>query len=217
MTPAGLVELLADLIVGLADGLTDGPGARRPLGHPARVAIDGAPAADPAGLAAALVDPLRVRGHPVVRVPAAGFVRPASVRLERGRTDPDALYELALDTGALLREVLVPLGPGGSGRFLASLWDAGRDRATRAPYLSAGPATVVLIDGALLLRPQLRAHLDLAVHLHLSPAALARRTPAGQRWALEAHARYEQEAAPLDADVIVRMDDPRRPAVVVRP
>jgi hypothetical protein len=206
VTPAALVELLADVI------------AERRRGQPTRVAIDGPPAADPAGLAAALVDPLRVRGRDAVRAPAGGFLRPASVRLERGRADPDALYELALDTEALLREVLTPLAPGGSGRFLPSLWDPERDRATRAAYRVATSRTVVLVDGSLLLRPELRRQLDLSVHLHLTPAALARRTPPDQGWTLAAHARYEREAAPLaTADVVVRMDDPRRPAVAVRP
>src|SRR6185295_19483177 len=82
VTPAALVELLADLIA-------DRAAATRPP-RPLRVAIDGPPAADPGGLAAALVDPLRARGRAAVRIPADGFLRPASVRLERGRSDPDA-------------------------------------------------------------------------------------------------------------------------------
>lgn len=48
-------------------------------------------------------------------------------------------------------------------------------------------------------------------------AALARRTPGEQRWTLPAYARYEQEVAPQAvADVVVRVDDPRRPAVIDR-
>src|SRR5690606_32041270 len=71
-----------------------------------RVAIDGPPAADPGGLADALVDPLRVRGRPVLRISTVDFLRPASLRYEFGRTNPDAYYEGWLDESGLRREVL---------------------------------------------------------------------------------------------------------------
>jgi hypothetical protein len=54
---------------------------------------------------------------------------------------------------------------------------------------------------------------DLSVHLRLSPAALARRTPPADAWTLRAFDRYEREDRPdRAADVVVRADDPRRPA-----
>lgn len=180
-----------------------------------RVAVDGPPPAAPNRLADALVDPLRLRGRPAVRVSARWFLRPASVRLERGRTDPDAYYDLWLDGAALRREVLDPLGPGGSGRYLPSLWDPVADRATRADHAAApGPAATLLLDGSLLLGRGLP--LDLTVHLRLSEAALDRRMDAADRWTLPAFARYEAEVAPaVTADVVVRLDDPRHPAVVL--
>lgn len=97
-----------------------------------RVALDGASAADPGALADALVEPLRVRGREVLRISAADFLRPASVRLEYGRHDAEAYYDRWLDTGALFREVFDPTEADGSGLVLPSLWDAARDRATRA-------------------------------------------------------------------------------------
>lgn len=107
-----------------------------------RVAVDGAPAAGTAELAGALAAELPARGRPVLRVSAAGFWRPASLRLEYGHQDADAYYQLWLDTGALRREVLdpppepsaweVPPGPRGSGRALPSLRDPVTDRSTRA-------------------------------------------------------------------------------------
>jgi hypothetical protein len=70
----------------------------------------------------------------------------------------------------------------------------------------------VLVDGCLLLGRGLP--FDLTVHLRLSAAALARRTPAEQRWTLPAYARYEAEVDPdRVADVVVRLDDPRHPAI----
>jgi hypothetical protein len=201
ISPSLLVEELADRIA-----------AVRPPSW-ARVAVDGAPAARPADLADALVGPLRLRGREVLRVSAADFLRPASLRLEHGRDDPDVFYTDWLDSAGLTREALGPLGPGGSGRVLPSLWDSAVDRATRAAYVTLADRGVLLLDGALLLGRGLP--LDHVVHLSLSPAALARRAAPAERWTLPAYERYETEAVPAQvADTVVRVNDPRHPALV---
>jgi hypothetical protein len=199
-----------DVLVGeLADRLAGQDPDRR-----LRVAIDGAPAARPEDLADALVDPLRVRGRPAVRIAADDFLRPASVRLEYGRTNPDAFYSGWLDEAALRREVLDPAGPGGSGRIVIRLWDARTDRATREPYTPLPPTAVVLVSGPLLLGAGLP--FDATVHLEVSAAALERRTDPDARWTLPAFARYRAEVDPASfADVVIRLDDPRRPALVL--
>ena len=199
ISPASLAEELTDRI----DALTD----RRRIA----VAVDGAAGAtETTELADALVDPLRLRGHATLRVSAHDFLRPASLRFEHGRTNPDARYIDWLDLGALRREVLDPLAEDGSGEVLPALWDAERDRATRAARVPLPPGGVVLIDGELLLGAGLA--FDLAVHLWLSPAALRRRVP--EAWALPAYERYEAEVGPGTlADVVVRVDDPRHPAL----
>lgn len=182
-----------------------------------RVAVDGAPAARPGELADALVGPLRLRGRPVLRVSASDFLRPASLRLEHGRTDPHAYYDRWLDEQGLRREVLDRLAPeNGSGEVLPSLWDAARDRATRAPYVTLPRGGVLLLDGDLLLGRLLP--FDLTVHLWLSSSARTRGTDTEHRWTLPAFERYEAEVDPSSAaDVVVRMDDHRRPALVESP
>ncbi|MET8354108.1 MULTISPECIES: uridine kinase [unclassified Micromonospora] len=178
-----------------------------------RVAVDGAPAAGPDELAAALVEPLRARGRPVLHVRATDFLRPASLRFELGRTNPDAYYEGWVDEAGLRREVLDPAGPSGTGRLLPSLWDAVADRASRARYVDLPPGGVVLVSGALLLGGGLP--FDITIHLELSAAALRRRTEPAQDWTLPAFDRYAEEVVPASfADVVVRADDPRRPALV---
>ncbi|MDQ7807389.1 uridine kinase [Amycolatopsis sp. A133] len=196
ISPAVLAEELADRV----DALT----TRR-----IAVAVDGAAGAtETAELADALVDPLRLRGRATLRVSARDFLRPASLRFEHGRTNPDVRYTDWLDLGALRREVLEPLK--GSGEVLPSLWDAERDRATRAARVPLPEGGVVLVDGELLLGAGLA--FDLAVHLWLSPAALRRRVP--DAWAVPAYERYEEEVDPGTlADVVVRVDDPRHPAL----
>jgi len=177
-----------------------------------RVGVDGPPAAGPDVLAGALVDPLRARGRPVRHVSTSDFLRPASVRFEHGRENPDSLYEDWWDFAGLRREVLEPLEPGGTGRILPTLWDAAIDRATRAGYEAVPEGGVVLVSGPLLLGGGLP--FELTVHLALSPAALARRTEPEQAWTLPAYARYADEVAPWTfADIVVRVDDPRRPAL----
>jgi hypothetical protein len=178
-----------------------------------RVAVDGAPPSTPGAFADTLAERLRLRGRAVLRVSAMDFLRPASLRFERGRYNPDARYEDWLDAGGLTREVLEPAGPGGSGRVLPSLWNAETDRATRADYVVLPAGGVVVVDGELLVGRGLA--FDHAVHLWLSPSALARATPAGEAWALPAFARYESEVNPLlRADIGVRVDDPAHPAVL---
>ncbi len=143
------------------------------------------------------------------------FWRPASLRLERGREDPDALLDEWVDVAGLRREVLDAVGPGGSGRYLPSLRDPATSRSTRAAYVEAEPGLVVVLDGALCLG--LGLALDLTVHLALRPATLARRTAPDAAWTLAAYGRYAEEVRPEDvADVVVRVDDPRHPALVVR-
>jgi hypothetical protein len=177
-----------------------------------RLAVDGPPPARPRALADAVAARLRVRGRPVVVVDAADYLRPASLRLEFGRTDPDMFLDGWLDVGGLRREVLEPADPGGSGRVLPRLWDAGADRAHRDRYVDLPADGVVVLTGALLLGRGLP--LDLAVHLRMSEQALERRLAADERWTLPAYVRYTAENTPEKiADLLVLADHPDRPAV----
>ncbi|MEQ7128199.1 uridine kinase [Actinopolymorpha sp. B11F2] len=196
------------LVAEVVDAIDD-----RPRDSGVRVLVDGSPPTRPREWAGALVDPLRTRGRPVVQVSAEDYLRPASLRFERGRDDPDVMYEDWLDTGALVREVFAPLAAGGTGRILPARHDAALDRAYRSEYVAVPPGGVVLVSGSLLLGCGLPA--DLSVHLALSPSALARSTPEEERWTLPAYARYEVEAEPSrQADVVVLLDNPRHPALV---
>jgi hypothetical protein len=198
-------ELLATELAGVL--------AARPADAWVRVIVDGAPPAAPGELAERAAAELRVLGRAVLHVSAADFLRPASLRFERGREDPDSRYEDWLDAGGLAREVLDPLKPGGTGRVLPSLWNTETDRATRAAYVTVPAGGVVIVSGELLLGRGL-AH-EHSVHLWMSAPALARRMPASEEWALPAFARYDREVRPLHtADTGVTMDDPARPAVL---
>ena len=195
----GLISRLVDRITGSAGTV--------------RVLVDGHPATRPEALADALVEPLRAAGRPVARVRTRDFLRPASLRLEHGRRDPDSLLDGWVDAGALNREVLTAAVD--QRRYLPTLRDPVTDRSTRAAYADAPPGTVVVLDGSLALG--LWLDVDLSVHLALTRPAETRGTPLDDAWQLAAYDRYRREVAPeRAADVVVRCDDPRHPALVTR-
>ncbi|TFV83214.1 uridine kinase [Blastococcus sp. CT_GayMR16] len=205
LTPSAL----ADRLAGLLAGLRPDPGAAA-----LRVAVDGPEPAGPDALADAIAARLPALGRPAVVVPASGFYRPASLRLEHGRTDPMARYTDWLDVGALAREVLNPVGPGGSATYLPVLWDLERDRAARARPQPMPADGVLLVPGALLQGVGLA--FDVVVHLRVGPAARRRLTAPEQAWELPAFDRYDDEVDPVVlADAVVLADHPDRPALVL--
>jgi hypothetical protein len=192
-------------------------GAAEDPAYGVRVGIDGALAGDTAGIADAVSALVADAGRPVARVSREGFLRPRSVRLELGGDDVAAGWERWYDDGALRREVLEPLGPGGSRQLLPALWDAERDRSTRAARVAMAPGTVVVVDGPYLLRWELADAFDLTVHLEVSAAALARRCPepADLPRVAGSWARYLDETDPAGrATYLVRLEDLRHPALV---
>lgn len=193
-------EALADRV---ADWLVDSPGV-------VRVAVDGPPCAEPDSLAVAVCEALRVRGRPAARVLAETFWRDASIRLEQGRRDVES-YLSWLDADALRREVLEPAITE-PGSYLPSLRDPRTNRSSRAAPVAVPGDLVLLISGPLLLRHGLP--FDRRIHLALSAAARQRRTRHDELWTLPAYERYDAETRATEvADLVVKLDDPRHPAL----
>jgi len=187
------------LLAELADWLAAG-------GSAVRVAVDGPPCAGPHEWAAALADPLRARGRRLEHVLADLFWRDASLRLEHGREDAES-FRNWLDADTLRREVLAS-----PDSYLPSLRDPVTNRSTRAAPRPLDDASVLVVSGSLLLGRGLP--FDAVVHLAMSPAARRRHTPSEQAWTLPAFLAYDDSIVPLQrADVVVRLDDPARPAV----
>jgi hypothetical protein len=173
-----------------------------------RVLVDGSGSGE---LAESLVEGVLTAGRRVVRVSASDFLRPAGERFEHGREDAVSFRDRWLDVGALRREVLDAAVV--AGRVLPALWDAERDRSARATPTAVGDRDVVLVDGLFLLGLGLPA--ELVVHVSLSSSALRRRGV--PEWQLPAFASYDEDVRPGDScDVLVRAEDPRRPAVLFR-
>lgn len=166
-----------------------------------RVLLDGVGSDE---LAALLVPAVADLGRVPVLVPARGFWRPAGERFQHGREDWQAFRDTWLDAAALRREVL-----DASGSYLPALWDVDRDRSARQHVVPLPERSVVIVPGTFLLGLGLPGFV---VHLALSPGALSRRGV--PTWQLPAFTTYDDEVRPGElADVLVRAEDPRRPAV----
>jgi uridine kinase len=203
--------------------------AVRRTSHALRVAVDGPDAAGKTTFADDLAD--RLAGmRPVIRSSIDGFHHPREYRLRRGALSPEGYYLDSFDLSALVSTVLSPLGPGGDRRYLRSIFDHQVDAPTEDMYASAPDGAVLLFDGVFLLRPQLRAHWDYSVYLHVPPSVSldrARRRDLAlfgsvdvveERYRhryLPGQERYRREADPLaHADVVLDLTDPVTPAVL---
>jgi uridine kinase len=158
-----LLERLADLI----------SAARRP--HAVRVAVDGVDAAGKTTLADELAGVLTARGRPVIRASADSFQNPRALRYRRGRDSPEGYFYDAFDLAALRERLLLPLGPGGGGRYRAAAFDLAADRALDPPALAAEAGAALLLDGVFLLRPELAPHFEISLFVEVAPeTSLAR-------------------------------------------
>jgi hypothetical protein len=167
-----------------------------------RVLLDGVGTTE---LSEAVCEALRARGRIPLQVRAQDFWRPAGERFQHGREDPQSFRAGWLDAAALQREVLEA-----QGTWLPALWDVERDRSARVAVRPVPERAVLVVDGLFLQGLGLPA--ELTVHVTLSAAALTRRgVPA---WQLPAFASYDLAVCPGErCDVLVRAEDPRRPAV----
>ncbi|MBF6225365.1 hypothetical protein [Nocardia abscessus] len=174
------------------------------------IAVDGADAARPVALADRIAEALRAAGRSAQVVSLHDYVRPASLRMEFGRTDEMSYRTAWFDYAALRREVVDALRR--HGRWLPALWDEAADRSARAAIRTAPPATTIVLAGPMLAGRGLDA--DLSVRLDLSEAALRRNTPPDTQWTIPALLRHEAEN-PYTPDFFVRWDHPDRPALRV--
>ncbi|GGG08847.1 hypothetical protein GCM10007304_23660 [Rhodococcoides trifolii] len=172
------------------------------------VAIDGADAAEPAAFAHRLADVLRADGGEAAVVSLHGFVRPASVRLEYGKTDELSYRTAWFDYAALEREVLTAVRE--RGEWLPALWDEATDRSPRAPIRSASENAVIVVAGPMLLGRGL--HFDVTVRLQMTEKAVRRKTPADRAWSISPLFDHDNDVADT-ADFTVRWDHPDRPAL----
>lgn len=172
------------------------------------VAVNAPDAADPVEFAQRVATELRTRGRAADVVDLHDFVRPASLRLEHGRTDPYSYRHDRFDYAAVDREVLRAVRE--HQRWLPRLWDERTDRSARERPRRAAEDQILVVAGPILLGRGL--DFDVTVVLTMSRGALERRTRAEDHWTIDAVLEHDE----TDADVLVRYDHPTRPAVRTR-
>src|SRR5438477_1054986 len=193
-----------------------------------RVAVDGVDGAGKTVLADALAPLIVAQGRPVIRASVDDFHNPRSTRYARGKYSPDGFFLDSYDYEAFRRLLLDPLGPGGSGRYVAKHFDHRSDQAVEARTQQAPAFAALIVDGIFLHRPELRSHWDLSIFLQvdfntsvprgaardLTPEAIDPAAPAYQRY-VGGQRRYLSECRPeQQADIAIDYNDLHTPKVL---
>ena len=118
-------------------------------------------------LANELADALR--GREVIRASIDGFHRPRDERNRLGSDSPEGYYRDSFDLDALRRELLEPLGPSGSRLYRAAVFDFRTDAPVEAPGRRARDDAVLVFDGVVLLRAEIRDDWDLSIFVRVAP------------------------------------------------
>lgn len=194
--------------------------------HPARVAIDGPPAAGKTTLADELAGVLRGQGRDVIRATIDDFLFPRARRYPRGEYSAEGCYFDTHDHGALNRVLLDPLGPGGDRRFQHAVYDRTADSVLSPPVTTAPADAVLVFDGVFLMRPELvdRWELRILVSTALETTVdravirerrVSSRAEVERRWReryIPSQRFYFATARPADhADIVVHNDEPQHP------
>jgi uridine kinase len=169
--------------------------------HPVRVAIDGCSAAGKTTLADELAQALRDRTErEVIGVGLDYFKRPVKLRTTYPVDSPEGYYLETWDNEAIRDRLLIPLGPDGDRHYTTGLMDPSAQTALEAPDSVAANDAVLLADGVFLQRPELDAHWDLRIYIHITfDEVLRRGTARDQHWMTSAEAaehRYRTKYIP---------------------
>ena len=194
--------------------------------HPLRVAVDGVDAAGKTLLADELAAALEPAGRTVIRASVDRFHNPAAVRSQRGDS-PEGYFQDSFDYPALVRELLAPLGPGGSRRYRRAVFDYMVELPVNAIVEEAPRDAILVFDGVFLLRSALLSHWDFSIFVEASFAVTVARAEARDQHlfgdAAEVRRRYQARYVPgqrlyLEAErprsrasVVVVNDDPENP------
>ncbi|TWD74805.1 uridine kinase [Kribbella amoyensis] len=184
------------LLQTLADAVLE---VERP--HPVRVAVDGCSAAGKTTLADELAVVLRARtDREIIRADIDYFKLAVELRTAYPVDSAESYYLDMWDLDAIRSRLLVPLGPGGSRRYTTGLRDSSAREVLDVPEATAADDAVLIADGAFLQRPELDAHWDLRIFVHIGfDEVLRRGTARDQQWmdsAAAAEHRYRTRYIP---------------------
>lgn len=179
-----------------------------------RIAIDGVDGAGKTTFADELAAELAPSGRQIIRASVDGFHHPRAARYRQGSSTPRGFFEDSYDYATLVRLLLDPLGPEGSGIFRRAAFDHTTDTPVEAPEERALPDAILLLDGIFLHRPELRGYWDVSIFLDVGfaisiPRCAARGdgspdsdAPSNRRY-VEGQRIYLSTCAPSDLATIV--------------
>jgi len=136
--------------------------------HPIRVAIDGIDAAGKTKLGDELVAPLENLGRTTIRASIDSFHNPRNVRYKKGSNSPEGYYQDSFQNDAILSELLIPLGPGGSRIYRSSVYNYRTDKPVLPQFHEAPLDAILLFDGVFLLRPELIRFWDFKIFVDVN-------------------------------------------------
>ena len=136
--------------------------------HPVRIAIDGIDSAGKTMLAAELGKELEIRDRHIIHGSIDGFHRPRKERYRRGTLSPEGYFHDSFDLDALKQNLLEPLSPEGDLHYIEATFDFRSDLPVHQVAQQAQPDAILLFDGVFLLRPELNAHWDFRIFVHVS-------------------------------------------------
>jgi uridine kinase len=140
----------------------------RHAGHPLRVAIDGVSAAGKSTIAAELTGAVWRRGRPAIHLSTDDFHHRRVHRYRQGCDSSIGYYRDAFDLDSFARLVLVPLGPGGDGRYTGRILDLESDQPIDDEFNQAPEDAVLIVDGSFLQRTELASLWDEVVFVDTS-------------------------------------------------
>lgn len=200
------------------------------LPYPTQVAIDGIDAAGKTIFADELGVVLQGRGRHVVRSSIDGFHNPCQVRYRRGEDSPEGYYLDSFNLDALKKQLLNPLGPGGSLLYRTCVFDFREDVPIEQDHLIARSDSILLFDGVFSFRPELIGCWDFKIYLDISFDSCLRRVverdlsrmsdPEAviQRYQtryIPGQKNYFRLCSPkIHADLVIKNDDPGDPQIL---
>lgn len=155
-TRAAVLDRIATAILSL------GPGRLR-------VGIDGLTAAGKTSFGHELAGRISGTGRPVLRASLDDFKRPWRDRHLYDRESGEGYYRNAFDYPAAVRLLLEPAGPDGSGQVVLCAIDPLTQIDHSAVVTAAAPDAVLVVDGVFAFRPEIDAHWDYRIWLHIEP------------------------------------------------
>lgn len=181
------------------------------------VGVDGLTAAGKTTFGHELAERISRAGRPVLRASLDDFKKPWRDRHRYDRESGEGYYRNAFDYAAVIRLLLAPARPGGSGWCALCSIDPLTQVDHSAVRTEAAPDAVLIVDGVFAFRPEINHRWDFRIWLEVdAETSVQRGTRRDQDWAgSEAEAIHRNRYAVAERIYIAEVDPLRLADVVI--